>query len=123
MLIDGKGVVWPSQRQMMGSRSLGNRSVDGQHDSSGASASGAREREQVLVDSEQTLADVDETSSAPDQASAETDQLASDRDQAASDRELAAGGTDPDVHDADRDIRQHTTRQREQSAQGASGRR
>jgi hypothetical protein len=40
------------------------------------------------------------------QASAETDQLASDRDQAASDRELAADGTDPQLHDASRDIRQ-----------------
>jgi hypothetical protein len=93
---------------MMSPRSLGtDRSTDSR--TAGASASGAREREQ-------TLADVDETNSARDQASAETDQVASDRDQAASDRELATDGTDPDVHDANRDTRQRTTRQREQSS-------
>jgi diguanylate cyclase (GGDEF)-like protein len=71
--------------------------------------------EQTLADSEQTLADADHTSGESDQASADSDQVASDRDQAASDRDLAHG-VDPDEHEASRDIRRRTARQRDQTA-------
>ncbi len=71
--------------------------------------------EQTLADSDQTLADADQTSGERDQSSADSDQAASDRDQAASDRDLAQG-VDPREHDASRDVRRRTAREREQTA-------
>ena len=92
-------------------------------------ASGALGHEQTLADTDQTLGDSDQTSGERDQTSADSDptsgerdqrsadsdQAASDRDQAASDRDLAHG-VDPREHDASRDIRRRTARQREQTA-------
>ena len=70
--------------------------------------------DQTLSDSDQTLADADQTSRERDQADADRDQVASDRDQAASDRDLVRG-VDLGEHDASRDIRRSTARQREQT--------
>lgn len=71
--------------------------------------------EQTLADGDQTQADRDQTGGECDQSSAESDQAAADRDQAASDRDLARGA-DPREHEASRDVRLRTTRERAQTA-------
>lgn len=106
-----------------------NGSVKGLRKSIVAASAGAFEDKQTLAhgdqtledaqqtesDSDQTLSDSDQTSSEADQSSADRDQLAADRDQAASDRDLA-GGIDAQVHEASRDMRLRTARERERSA-------
>lgn len=78
------------------------------------------EGEQTLAESDQTSSDADQTSADCDQTCADSDQWASDRDQAASDHDLA-WGIDPEAHEFSRDIRQGSTRQREQSAESRIG--
>src|ERR1700727_754400 len=60
--------------------------------------------DQTSADSDQTAADSDQTAAESDQTAADSDQTAAESDQAASDRELEHG-SDPQLHDATRKIR------------------
>jgi diguanylate cyclase (GGDEF)-like protein len=91
-------------------------SVAGQQENSAAASSGV-DADQRLADRQQTLADADQAGSNRDQTAADNDQAAADSDQAASDRDHEHGG-DAEIYYLTRGLRDRSTRQRQQGADG-----